>query len=456
MRAQIRAWKRPCRTLMVTRKAKEKFLQAFERRFAGRADASWLINLRRSAIARFGELGFPTTRQEDWKYTSVDPIAALEFNTPEQNGVEISSQDLLALSFADEARHRLVFIDGIYSPRHSSTIDLPVGMRVQNLAQLLNRNADLIAPWLARYAGFHERPFVALNTAFMEDGAAIFVPSGCRLEEPVHVIFASTGSPRPMILHPRNLIVCGETSAVKIVETYVGLGQGAYVVNPVTEIAGGVASVIDHYRLQREGKAGFHVGMISARLERGTSLVSHNVTFGGALVRNDVHAILGGEGSECHLNGLYLTDGDQHVDNHTEIDHAQPRAASRELYKGILRGRARGVFNGKILVRKAAQKSDARQTNKNLLLSKDAIVNSKPQLEIYADDVKCSHGSSIGQLDGDALFYLRSRGIGADDARKLLSFGFAAEVLSRMKIEALRARLEDYLLTQFGKTGVLQ
>jgi Fe-S cluster assembly protein SufD len=441
---------------MAMNRAEERLFHAFERRFAGRGDASWLVNLRRSAIGRFAELGFPTTHQEDWKYTNVDPIAALEFNTPKHNGIQVASQDLLALSFAEEARHRLVFIDGIYSPQHSWITDLPPGMRVQNLAQLLNRDNDFIAPWLARYAEFHERPFVALNTAFMEDGAAIFVPTGCRLEEPVHVIFASTGSREPVILHPRNLVVCGEMSEVKIVETYVGLGEGAYFVNPVTEIAGGAASVIDHYRLQREGNAGFHVGTISARLERGTSLVSHNVTLGGALVRNDVQAILGGEGSECQLNGLYLTEGDQHVDNHTEIDHAQPRAASRELYKGILRGHARGVFNGKILVRKAAQKSDARQTNKNLLLSKNAVVNSKPQLEIYADDVKCSHGSSIGQLDGDALFYLRSRGIGADDARRLLSFGFAAEVLSRMKIAPLRARLEEYLLTKFGNTGVLQ
>jgi Fe-S cluster assembly protein SufD len=236
----------------------------------------------------------------------------------------------------------------------------------------------------------------------------------------------------------------------------VGIGEGVYFANPVTEIAGAPGSIIDHYRLEREGNAAFHVGTISARLERAAHLTSQQVTLGGALVRNDVQAILDGEGSGCSLDGLYLTEGQQHIDNHTEIDHAQPRASSRELYKGILRGRARGVFNGKIIVRKAAQKTDARQTNKNLLLSKEAVVNSKPQLEIYADDVKCSHGSTIGQLDRDALFYLRARGVGEEDARSLLSYGFAAEILNRIKIDALRARLEEYLLNRFGRTAAVQ
>lgn len=441
---------------MASSAGKEKFLSAFERRFSKRKGASWLTQLRRSAIERFSDLGLPTTHHEDWKYTNVAALAALDFAAPKQNGFAIATKELLALSFADGAQNRLVFVDGLYSDQHSSTLDLPPGTRVQSLAEVLREDDDLIAPWLARYAEFHERSFVALNTAFMEDGAVVFVPTGCRLTEPIHIIFVSTGAAQPVVLHPRNLIVCGERSEVKVVESYVGLGKGVYFANPVTEIAGGPESVIEHYRLQREGDGALHVGTTSTRLERAASLMSHHITLGGALVRNDVYAILNGEGSECTLNGLYLTEGDQHIDNHTEIDHAQPRASSRELYKGILRGRARGVFNGKIVVRKAAQKTDARQTNKNLLLSKDAVVNSKPQLEIHADDVKCSHGSTIGQLDRDALFYLRARGIGENDARSLLSYGFAAEILSRMSIGTLRARLEGYLLTQFGRTAALQ
>jgi Fe-S cluster assembly protein SufD len=441
---------------MVTSKGTEKFLRAFEQRFADGQGAPWLSALRRSAIERFGELGIPTTHDEDWKYTSVEPITRLDFSPVKRNGVDHTIDNLLSLAFADGARNRLVFIDGIYSTEHSCAAELPSGMVVQSLSKLLSRNDDLVAPWLGRYAAYHDRSFVALNTAFMEDGAVVHVPKGCRLEDPLHLVFASTGVARPVALHPRNLIVCGEGSEVRIVESYVALGEGVYFGNPVTEIAAAAGSFVDHYRLQREAERAFHVGAVAARLEGAAALVSHNITLGGALVRNDVCAILGGEGAECNLNGLYLTGNDQHVDNHTEIDHEQPRASSRELYKGILRGRARGVFNGKILVRKAAQKSDARQTNKNLLLSKDAMVNSKPQLEIYADDVKCSHGSTIGQLDRDALFYFRTRGIGAEEARSLLSYAFAAEILNRVKVASLRARLEDYLLTQFGRTAVAQ
>jgi Fe-S cluster assembly protein SufD len=441
---------------MASSQEKEKFLSAFERRFAQINGASWLAKLREAAIARFSEMGLPTPRHEDWKYTNVEPIAALDFNAAKQNGIEIATEDILSLSFADGAQNRLVFINGMFSGKHSLTTNLPPGTRVQSLAEVLRDNDDLIVPWLARYAEFQDRSFVALNTAFMEDGAVVFIPAGCRLEEPIHILYFSTGAAEPVILHPRNLIVCGEGSEVKIVESYVGVGKGVYLTNPVTEIAGAAESIIDHYRLQREGSAAFHVGAISARLERAANFTSQQITVGGALVRNDIQAVLNGEGSECALDGLYLTEGDQHIDNHTEIDHAQPRASSRELYKGILRGRARGVFNGKIVVRKAAQKTDARQTNKNLLLSKDAVVNSKPQLEIHADDVKCSHGSTIGQLDRDALFYLRARGIGEEDARSLLSYGFAAEILSRMKIGALRARLEEYLLNRFGRTAAVQ
>jgi Fe-S cluster assembly protein SufD len=440
---------------MAANNGREKLQSAFERRFSLRKDAPWLTELRHSALERFLELGFPTTRHEDWKYTNVQPLGELDFDAPQQNGLEFDIKELLSLSFADGAKNRLVFVDGVYSGKHSASADLPPAMRLQSLAELLRQDGDVIAPWLARYAEFRDRSFVALNTAFMEDGAVMLVPAGCRLAEPIHIVFIATGRAQPRVFYPRNLIVCGERSEVKIVESYVGLGEGVYFAAPVSEIAAAPESIIEHYSLQREAPAAFHIGTISARLERAANFVSHRITLAGALVRNDVYAVLNGEGSDCTLNGLYLTDGDQHVDNHTEIDHAQPRASSRELYKGILRGRARGVFNGKIVVRKAAQKTDARQSNKNLMLSKDAVVNSKPQLEIHADDVKCSHGSTIGQLDGAALFYLRARGIGEHEARSLLSYGFAAEVLSRMSLEPLRARLQEYLLSQFGNLAVV-
>jgi Fe-S cluster assembly protein SufD len=443
---------------MATDKGKKRILSAFGRRFknGNGSTPAWLAKLRRSAIEKFDELGFPTTRQEEWKYTNIEPIAALEFQEARQYDMTISTRGLLSLSFADGARNRLVFVDGSYCAEYSATANLPAGVRMQSLAEALTREDVTVEPWLNRYARFDDNPFVALNTAFMEDGAAIFLPKNCRLEEPIYAIFVSSGGADPIVSHPRNLFVCGEGSRVKIVESYLGLGKGGYFANPVTEIAAAPDSLIDHYRLQSEGEGALHVGALYARLEHNANLTSHNVTLGGALVRNDVNVVLDGEGAECMLNGLYLTAARQHVDNHTEIEHTQPRAVSRELYKGILSGQAHVVFNGKILVHQAAQKSDARQTNKNLLLSKDAVVNSKPQLEIYADDVKCSHGSTIGQLDRDALFYLRSRGISADDARSLLSYAFAAEILNKVKIAPLRARLDEFLLDKLNRTAVVQ
>jgi Fe-S cluster assembly protein SufD len=439
---------------MVSSNGTEKFLQAFEQRFARDRSADWLRRLRRSAIERFAALGFPTTRDEDWKYTSVAPIVQLDFDLANGgNGVGRISR---LPSLMDGASNRMVFVDGVFRAEYSSTVDLPAGLQIRSLADVLAKDADSIAPWLGRYAAFTHHSFVALNTALMQDGAVVLVPEGCRVGQPLHILFAATASSRPRALQPRNLICCGAASEVKIVEIFEGNDEASYWANPVTEIVAAAGSVVDHYRLQIEGNHGFHVSTLAARLERDANLISHVVTLGGALVRNDIHALLGGEGAECSLNGLYLTGGEQHVDNHTEIDHEQPRASSRELYKGILGGRAHAVFNGKIIVRKDAQKSDARQTNKNLLLSKNAVIDSKPQLEIYANDVKCSHGSTIGQLDRDALFYLRSRGIDAAEAENLLSYAFAAEVLQRMKVAPLRAHLEEYLLTRFGRTAVRQ
>ncbi len=438
-----------------TSRGKENLISAYRRRFeqGNGGSPSWLAEIRRSAIEKFDELGFPTTRHEDWKYTNVEPIANLNFDPARENGVEIPAARLLSCAMAEDSRHRLVFINGHYSEKHSATGDLPAGVRVLRLAEFLSRNEAEGAAWFSGQEDFQNRPFAALNTAFMEDGAVFFIPRNCRVEEPIYSIFVSSGGATPFAFHPRNLFVCGEGSETKIVESHVGLGMGAYFSNPVTNIVAAANSIVDHYRLQSEAPEAFNVGLLGARLGRQAIFTSHSLILAGGLVRNDVHALLDGEGAECNLNGLYIGDGQQHIDNHTEIVHAQPRAVSHELYKGILGGRAHGVFNGKILVRKAAQKSDARQTNKNLLLSKDALIHSKPQLEIYADDVKCSHGSTIGQLDRDALFYLRSRGIGAEDSRSLLSYAFAADILSRMKIAPLRTRLEQLLLTKFSETA---
>ena len=440
---------------MLASESKERYLTAFKQLAADSAGAvpRWLSELRSAGIANFEALDFPTPKHEEWKYTNVEPLLSQPFAPANGEARSIRAEEILQRSMVDPDAPRLVFINGVYAPEISQTTDLPPGVVVENLADSILRDEGRVASELGRYADFQRQPFVALNTAFLRDGAVVCIGSGCRLDRPIYLVFVSSAVDRPVFSHPRTLILLGAGSETKLVETYLGVNRGAHFCNSVSELIGGAEAIVEHYRLQQEGDAGYHIGALEASLERGCQFTAHAVSLSGAFVRNHVHVTLNGEGAECLLNGLYLADGKQHIDNFTEIDHAKPRARSLELYKGILGGNAHGVFNGKIVVRKEAQKSDARQTNKNLLLSGNAVVNSKPQLEIHADDVKCSHGSTIGQLDGDGLFYLRSRGLGLDEARSLLSFAFASEVVGRMKIEFLRSRLDAHLLARFGRQG---
>lgn len=439
---------------MIAAESKERYLAAFEQwQSNGNANApSWLKELRNAAIASFAAQGFPTTKNEDWKYTSVEPIASLTFAQTNGAAVSVNAADVLARGFADTNCPRLVFVNGAWARDISSVRDLPQGVRLGSLAELIKQDAPFLPAQLGRHANYESQAFVALNTAFMGDGAVLVIPPACRLAQPIYLIYASSAGAGPLVSYPRTLIFLGAGSEAKIVESYIGMNGGTYFCNAVTELIGEADSLAEHYRLQREGQSAFHMGMLEANLKRGARLTAHAVTLSGALVRNHVHVALNGEGAECVLNGIYLAGGKQHVDNFTEIDHLQPRASSFELYKGILDGAAHGVFNGKIVVHKDAQKSNARQVNKNLLLSENAVVNTKPQLEIYADDVKCSHGSTIGQLDADALFYLRSRGLGLDEARSLLSFAFAGDVVNRIKIDSLRQQLDDYLVAKFRRS----
>jgi Fe-S cluster assembly protein SufD len=424
-----------------------RYIQAFEERqkSAGRSAPAWLNELRRAALESFAQLGFPTVKQEAWKYTNVQPIVAQSFRLAGRDHLQASESDLLRKLFVSDDAARLVFINGIYAAEFSMLKGLPAGVTVSNLSAFTGRDG---AEWLAqlgRHADYRKQGFVALNTAFLSEGAVVHVPPHCRLTQPIQLVYASGATEQALISHPRTLVVLGAGSEASIVESYLGIDGGSYLCNPVTEIIGGDGAVVDHYRIQREGGSGHHIGTVAAALGRDCSFTGHAVTLSGALVRNDVHVALAGEGAKCALNGLYLGVAKQHVDNFTEIEHVRPRAASAELYKGILDGAARAVFNGKIVVHKDAQKTDARQTNKNLLLSPDAVINTNPQLEIYADDVKCSHGSSIGQLDPDALFYLRARGLGPEEARSLLRFAFASEIVNRIRIESLRSGLDAYL-----------
>ena len=418
----------------------------------GRGGDAWLHEIRKDAIGRFAELGFPTTKLEEWKYTSVAPIAGIPFQAAEFRWDGLAEARLAELPLAhsafNECCSRIVFVNGHYSPQLSSP-DLPERLIAGSLASAIKRETPTVKEHLAKNAQYRHQAFVALNTAFIEDGAFIEIPRGLTVDTPIYVLFVSTAD-EPIASHPRSLIVVGDGSQATIIEDYLALGEGCYLTNAVTEIIVGENSVVEHYKLQAENVNAFHVSNVQVSQARSSSFASHSISFGGALVRNDVNVALGGEGAECTLNGLYITAGEQHVDNHTVIDHIKPHCSSRELYKGILDDRSSAVFNGSIIVRKDAQKTDARQSNKNLLLSESATINSKPQLEINADDVKCTHGTSIGHLDEDSLFYLRSRGIGLTEARRVLTYGFANDVLNRMKLDAVRVRLECSLLARLS------
>src|SRR5579864_3460077 len=380
-----------------------------------RPAAPWVQALREAAFQRFSELGFPTTHDEEWRFTNVAPIARTRFDVgqPERPATGVP--------------------------------DLPFP-------------PDEAQPYLARHALYDQNAFVALNTAFLGGVTFVRVPRGAVVEKPIEITHRAgkVGDPGrgpsrlPHVKHPRTLIVVGADAHCTIVETYIG--TGAYFTNAVTEIVAGDGAVVDHYKVQQESPGAFHVATMQATLGRSANFSSLSISLGGALVRNDVNATLS-EGTEATLNGLYIVNGQQHIDNHTQIDHAKPHGTSHELYKGILDGRAAAVFNGRIIVRKDAQKTDSKQTNKNLVLSDEAVIDTKPELQIFADDVRCTHGATIGQLDAEALFYLQSRGIGKSQARSLLTYAFAQDIIDRVKVPALKDRLEAVLYERFHEYG---
>ncbi len=366
---------------------------------------------------------------------------------------EPSSAELMSFTFGTWPGIQLVFVNGIYSATLSSNPAQPNGVFAGSLAEALEKQADRVEPHLSKYASVSEEPFAALNTAFVSDGAFIYLPKGCVLEEPIHLLVSviwreirTQGlSPSHHWCWPKPIRRCS------ILESYASLGEGVSFTNAVTELVAEENAFVDHYKLQRESLETFHVGTVQVQLGRSANVSTQTISLGGSLVRNHVNAVLGGEGGEATLNGFYLVNGRQHVDNHTSIDHAKPHCNSHELYKGILDGQARGVFNGRIIVRPDAQKTDSKQTNKNLILSEEALVNTNPQLEIYADDVKCTHGATIGQLDADAIFYLRSRGIDLESARHLLTYAFAGDFIHRLKIDPLRVALETSLFARLAE-----
>ncbi len=425
----------------------ERYVTRFEavsdRRPAGPA---WLDARRQDAIRHFAEAGFPTTRDEEYRFTNVGPIAAEPFEIASGDAT-VAPAELREHLYGPDAAAELVFVNGRFAPALSSVGALPAGLSVQSLAHaVLGGAADALESRLGALASTAGSAFTALNTAFFDDGALVTLARGAAIESPVNLVFASTDGAGPTASFPRVLIVAGEQSECRVIETHVGLGSGRHFSCAVTEAACAPGARVDYYRVQLERPEGYHYCSLQVRTARDTRFLSQAFTLGGAIVRNDLGAVLAGPGGDCTLNGLYLADGNTLMDNHTTIDHAEAHCGSHEVYKGILGGASRGVFNGKIIVRQDAQKTDAKQTNKVLLLSKAAQINTKPQLEIFADDVKCTHGATVGQLDPDSMFYLQARGIPRLTARQLLIRGFAGDVVNRVTFEPLRTRLERLLL----------
>lgn len=402
--------------------------------------------IRKTALARFQEVGFPTTHDEEWRFTNIMPIRNAEFLPAFHSKINlVTPRQIEHLFVTDSKSVKLVFVNGQYSKTLSETPSSVKGLQVTNLATALHIGGPAIEQNLACFAQVEKNPFVALSTAFIQDGAFVQIGDGVTIDQPIECLFVSVGSEEPLIANPRNLFLIGKRSRGAVVENYASLDHGPFFNNVVSEIVVGEDSIFEHDKLENESESSYHVATIQIQQAARSNCTNNVISLGGKIVRNNITVVLADRDAEATLNGLSLGTGDQLMDSHTTIDHTMPHCASHELYKSILDGKARGVFNGKIFVRQDAQKTDAKQTNKTLLLSDEATINTKPQLEIFADDVKCTHGAAVGQLDEEQIFYLRSRGIGERSAKDMLTLAFASDVVERIKTDAFRERLRGLI-----------
>ncbi|MFN8391485.1 MAG: Fe-S cluster assembly protein SufD [Bdellovibrionota bacterium] len=425
------------------------------------SDTSPIASLRRKAFEKFLELGIPTSKNEDWKYTSLQSLSRTSFvlaGTPER----AITRDQIAAYFLEGAS-RLVFVNGRFAEELSSAeiIGSSKSVVIETLANLVQPNpqdtesAALLAEKMGSVASIESHPFVALNTALAADGAFIRLRAGTALERPIQLVFVTSDDQEGVTIPLRNTILCEKAAQGRIVETFIGSGENRYLTSHVTEIICEQDAKLDHTRTQLESQQAHHISNLHVRLAQRSNFSSHVFSFGAELARNEIHPVLDGEHIECYLNGLTVIHEDQHIDNSTVIDHAKPNCFSREVYKGIYAGQSRGVFSGTIIVRPDAQKTNAIQSNQTLLLTEDASIDTRPQLKIWADDVKCTHGATVGQLDNNALFYLRSRGISREEARNMLIHAFASDIVSYVQDAALREQLEGWLQTRLEENVVV-
>ncbi|MDZ4678554.1 MAG: Fe-S cluster assembly protein SufD [Oligoflexia bacterium] len=413
-----------------------------------RKESSWLQQVRLHAYDRYLTLGLPTTKDEQWRYTSLLEMSKNSFNIQTKADLkktDVKISDIKRFLFSELTCHRLVFVDGVFTPSLSQINTLPPGVTLSNLQEGIEKHGPILKDYITSLNQSSEGALQALNLALMTEGVVLHLDKEVTLGSPLHLVYVSTDSDQPKMSHPRNIIIAEQENQAIIIESYVSLGSPVSLTNTVTDLIIGPNSVLDHYRIQEESSNGYHVARLNSLQASNSQVNSHNYSWGGKLSRNEILIKLNAEGSECHLHGLYTGKNSQHTDNHTVIEHLKPHTKSVESYKGILNDKSRGIFSGKIFVKADAQKIDAQQSNKNLLLSDDATANTRPQLEIYADDVKCSHGATIGQLDSEALFFLRARGIGLKEAKHILTLGFASDVFDKVRIPAVKTYLEGLL-----------
>ncbi len=443
--------------MITATQAPEYYLEAFEEFERNAAQQPvWLRTLRQDAFAQFSEAGFPTTHNEDWRFTNISALAQTPFSLAGESSV--AAKDLERFGSSNFVC-QLVFVNGRFAPQLSRVPALPKGVKAGSLADALTKDAATVEQHLARYVNTRRDAFCALNTAFINDGAYVFVPRGVVVDEPIYLLYVTapvSGTSALPMTHPRTLVIAEEGSQVNVVEDYVSLNAGISFSNTVTELVAGDNANVSHTMIVREDPQAYNVSTLRIQQTRAAHVASHSILLGGAIVRNNVHPVLAGEGGECLINGLFIGTGRQHLDNYMLVEHASPHCGSRQFYNGILTDKSHGVFHGRIIVHKDAQKTDAKQTNRNLLLSDDAQIDTKPQLEIYADDVKCTHGATIGKLEAEALFYARSRGLDEASARHLLLLAFANECLERMNEGAVRDHLEQLIMAALPSAVPLQ
>ena len=409
----------------------------------------WLELVRNSAIDRFEQLGFPTVHDEEWKYTNLAGLAKQGF-VPATRATNVLL-DGAQFVYPETTTTHLVVVNGFLSEELSVRSGLEGVVAIDLLSAVADARYNKVArAYLARNAGYHNKGLAALNTAFLQSGLFLWIPRNVKVETPIQVTFVTDAEHEDAASFPRLLVVAEENSSATLIETFVSTRNRQYFTNAVSEVVLKEGAQLEHYRMQRESDDAFHTSITSASLGRSASYDTTSINLGGRLSRHDISVVLDHEGAECWVDGLYLAGSDQHTDTHSVIDHKQPHCNSHQLYKGILDGNGRAVFNGKIFVREGAQKTDAMQTNKNLLLSQQARIDTKPQLEIYADDVKCAHGAAVGQIDQEELFYLQARGINPELGRSLLTYGFAEEVIGKIKIDSIRSQLDEIVLRQLN------